>query len=84
MSRKFLTTKEFIQKAKEVHGDKYDYSLVEYTKAKEKVKIICPIHGEFLQRAGAHLQGQRCKKCGTELSIRTKKLIKQKKLKEKE
>jgi hypothetical protein len=54
---------EFIQKAKEVHGDKYDYSKVEYIKAKKKVCIICPIHGEFWQTPDAHLNGSKCPKC---------------------
>jgi len=42
-----MTTEEFISKAKKVHGDKYDYSLVEYVNNKTRVTIICPIHGEF-------------------------------------
>jgi hypothetical protein len=41
------TTQEFINEAKAVHGDKYDYSKVIYIKNIEKVCIICPIHGEF-------------------------------------
>jgi hypothetical protein len=60
---KVLTTETFIKRAKEVHGDKYDYSLVEYTKGKSNVKIICQIHKEFRQIAYSHLQGQGCKKC---------------------
>ena len=55
---------EFILRAKEVHGDKYDYSLVEYKKITDKVKIICPIHGEFIMEARAHYRGQGCPKCG--------------------
>ena len=54
------TTKEFIEKAKQVHGDKYDYSKVEYVRSSEKVCIICPEHGEFWQTPNAHLQGQGC------------------------
>jgi len=54
---------KFIQKAKLIHGDKYDYSLVDYTESKFKVKIICPIHGEFEQRASGHLSGYGCSKC---------------------
>lgn len=38
---------DFINKAREKHGNKYDYSKVEYTDIKTKVCIICPIHGEF-------------------------------------
>jgi superfamily II DNA or RNA helicase len=62
MSRK-LTTEEFIKRAKEVHGDKYDYSKVEYKSAKEKVCIICPLHGEFWQIPSNHLHGYGCPKC---------------------
>ncbi len=42
-----LTTEEFIAKAKAVHGDKYDYSKVDYKGNKDPVIIICPKHGEF-------------------------------------
>lgn len=56
-------TEEFIRKSKEIHGDKYDYSLVEYVNSATKVKIICPIHGVFEQRAEGHLGGYGCKQC---------------------
>ena len=52
---KKVTTQDFILKAHELHGDKYDYSEVEYKSAKEKVKIICPKHGPFWQTPTAHL-----------------------------
>lgn len=57
------TTDKFIQRAKEIHGDKYDYSKVIYKNAKTKVCIICPIHGEFYQVASAHLKGHGCQLC---------------------
>lgn len=57
------STEEFIEKAKIVHGDKYDYSKVDYKSAKEKVCIICPEHGEFWQRATNHLSGFGCPMC---------------------
>lgn len=60
---KTKSTEEFIAKAKSIHGNKYDYSKTEYIKASEKVTIICPEHGEFIQQAEAHLQGQGCPKC---------------------
>ena len=60
------STKEFIEKVKTIHDDKYDYSLVEYKNMKTKVKIICPIHGVFEQQAGNHLGGQRCPSCAKE------------------
>ena len=58
------TQEDFIEKAKEVHGSKYDYSLVDYVDSSTKVKIICPIHGEFEQTPNKHLAGQGCKQCG--------------------
>jgi superfamily II DNA or RNA helicase len=58
-----LNTEKFILKAKEIHGDKYDYSLTDYVKAKEKVKIICSEHGVFEQAATSHLQGRGCSDC---------------------
>lgn len=58
-----LTTEEFIARAKAVHGDKYDYSKVEYVSAKNKVLIICKEHGEFQQTPQKHLAGQGCIKC---------------------
>jgi hypothetical protein len=45
------------------HGNKYDYSLVEYVNLQTNIKIICPIHGEFEQRPCVHLRGEGCKKC---------------------
>ena len=60
------TTDEFIAKAKKIHGDKYDYSKVEYVNNHTKVCIICPEHGEFWQIPSSHLQGKGCPKCGIE------------------
>ena len=62
MGRK-LTREEFIRRAEEVHGKKYDYSKLEYKSGHEKVTIICPIHGEFSQDPFSHLKGVGCKKC---------------------
>lgn len=59
-----LTTNEFIIKAKNIHGDKYDYSLVDYSNSHNKVKIICPKHGEFEQLPYGHLNGFGCSNCG--------------------
>ena len=70
---KKLTTEEFISKAKEVHGNKYDYSKVEYVNNHTKVCIICPKHGEFWQTPNHHLLGHGCSKCKNEAtSLRTK------------
>jgi len=56
-------TSEFIKKAKTIHGDKYDYSEVNYTKAREPVNIICKDHGSFFQIPNNHLNGQGCPWC---------------------
>ena len=58
-------TEQFVEKAKKVHGIKYDYSMVEYEKANEKVIIICRTHGEFQQTPSKHLAGG-CKRCAME------------------
>jgi len=75
------SAEEFIKKAREVHGDKYDYSKVNYINSQTKVCIICPEHGEFWQKPNNHLQGQRCGGChgthklGTESFIEEAKKI---------
>lgn len=61
---KLLTQEEFIKRAKEVHGNKYDYSKAIYTKNATKVCIICPKHGEFWQSPRNHVtMRQGCQKC---------------------
>ena len=57
-------SKEFLEKAKIIHKNKYDYSLVNYTKANSYINIICPIHGIFQQTPNSHLNGTGCPKCG--------------------
>ncbi len=59
-------TEQFIAKAKPVHGDKYDYSLVSYERYALPVKIICPVHGEFEQKPRGHLAGSGCRKCAVD------------------
>ena len=59
-----LSKEQFIEKARQIHSDKYDYSLVEYVNNSTPVKIICPIHGEFMQTPNAHLRKGGCAKCG--------------------
>ena len=62
---KTSTTDEFIQKAKEIHGDTYDYSMVDYKDSQTKVTIVCKIigHGPFEQAPNSHIQGAGCAKC---------------------
>ncbi len=56
-------TSEFIEKSIKIHGDKFDYSKVEYNGSHTKVCIICPEHGEFYQLPSNHLSGKECFKC---------------------
>lgn len=58
-----LTNEVFIERAKEVHGDRFDYSLIDYKNNKTKVKIVCKEHGPFLQNPGNHLNGFGCSRC---------------------
>ena len=53
----------FITNALKIHGDKYDYSKSQYDGSNQKINIICKQHGEFKQRASAHLDDQGCPKC---------------------
>ena len=57
------TIDQFIKESKIVHGDKYDYSLVDYKGSFDRVKIICKEHGIFEQQPSVHLSGHGCKKC---------------------
>ena len=58
-----LTQEEFLKRAREIHGGKYDYSKAKYMGSDTKVIIICPEHGEFLQTPHRHLTGDGCPKC---------------------
>ena len=71
------TKEEFIKKARQIHGDKYNYSKVEYIDSKTKVCIICPEHGEFWQIPSSHLHGNGCRKCGIKISGEKQKLTKE-------
>jgi hypothetical protein len=64
-------TSFYINKFKEIHNDKYDYSKSEITTYHKEILIICPEHGEFYQRASVHLKGHGCPKCS--LKSRSKK-----------
>ena len=58
-----LSNDKFIKMAKKIHGNKYDYSLVEYKNYLTKVAIVCKYHGVFKQNPGNHLKGQNCPGC---------------------
>lgn len=57
------STEQFISDCNIVHENRYDYSCTNYTGVFELVKIICLIHGEFVQRAHDHLNGCGCPSC---------------------
>lgn len=62
---------KWLTKAKEIHGDKYDYSKTKYTGLHNKVTIICPIHGKFNQRAFSHtVQKCGCRQCAQQANSR--------------
>jgi hypothetical protein len=63
---KRLTQQEVIQRFTEIHKGKYDYSNVQYSNSQTKVKIICPIHGSWLQTPSDHFGGHGCLKCDVE------------------
>ena len=70
LESKANSSEQFIEKAKKVHGNFYDYSLVDYKNSFEKITIICPIHGEFLKIPYNHTSNkQGCPKCGKQNSI---------------
>ena len=57
------TTEQFIQRAEEIHGTKYEYNNSVYTSLSNKVEIICKEHGKFIQHAGSHIKGSGCPSC---------------------
>ena len=70
-----MTTETFAQRGRELYGDKYDYSKVEYKGGDVKVCIICPEHGEFWQLPFNHLRGNQCPKCNKYRSISKEEFI---------
>ena len=66
------STDEWVDKAKKIHGDKYDYSKVNYENYETKVCIICSKHGEFWQTPHAHLNGQGCPHCAVNHKLSNK------------
>jgi hypothetical protein len=63
-----LPKEEWFKRAKEKHGDRYDYSLVQYVDYKTKVEIVCQKHGVFVQNPRRHLDTNGCYKCGREIT----------------
>jgi very-short-patch-repair endonuclease len=63
----YLNNFQVIERFKKVHGDKYDYSKVNYKNTLSKVEIGCPVHGKFLQTVVDHFSGSGCPKCAKEI-----------------
>jgi hypothetical protein len=57
------TTEEFVEKSRNTHGDKYEYTFVNYINSKTKVNITCKTHGNFYQNPNSHISGRGCQKC---------------------
>ena len=64
-ANKNVTTEEFIEKSKIIHGNKYDYSKVDYISSHKEIIIICKIHGDFQQKPSNHIACCGCPKCNT-------------------
>ena len=59
-----IKQKTFIEEARNLHGDKYDYSRVSYNRTIDKVIIVCPFHGEFIKEPRKHIgRKEGCPKC---------------------
>lgn len=61
-----ISQEEFIDRAKKIHGNKYDYSHVNYINSSTKINIICKKHGVFKMKPNNHLLNQGCNECGIE------------------
>jgi len=69
MGRRKKTYAEFLRRAREVHGSKYEYPLFsEYTGATMRLAITCAWHGVFVQCVSNHMAGDGCPKCGREIA----------------
>ena len=63
LCRRVVTTESFIAEAKEIYGERYDYSKVAYKNSEHRVMVTCPVHGDFQVYAREHLDGKGCPKC---------------------
>lgn len=72
-SKTKLTTQQFIERAKQIHGDKYDYSKVDYVNSRTPVEIICLQHGSFYQKGNGHINKENgCPRCAVLSQTMTK------------
>lgn len=70
-----ITTEIFIDRARKIHGDFFDYSEVNYKNAYSSITVICPVHGPFQQYPINHLRGHGCKSCVGLERLTTKEFI---------
>ena len=68
LEEKCLTQEQFLEKAKKVHKNKYDFSKSVYTKSDNPIIVTCPIHGDFTTTPHRLLGGCGCPTCGKNLS----------------
>lgn len=73
---KRLTQEEFIERCKEIHGNKYSYDKLYYTNNNNKVEVVCPEHGSFFIRAADFIRGRGCSKCAGVKQSSTEEFIK--------
>lgn len=69
-SKRRYTINKFVDLAKTIHGNRYDYSLVKYINNSSPISIICRVHGEFSQTPNAHMAGHGCRSCGNISALR--------------
>jgi very-short-patch-repair endonuclease len=74
-------TEAWVERARAIHGDKYDYSKARYVSYRSKIIIICPIHGQFQQPFSSHMSGSGCQKCNRYALMDTDEFIRRAKLK---
>jgi hypothetical protein len=75
--KQIWNTDWFVKRSKEVHGEEYDYSKVDYKRNTTKVIIICPTHGEFQTLPSNHARGSICPKCAIKESRKKRLLTKE-------
>lgn len=75
-----VTLEAFIERSNVIHGNKYDYSKVNWTNTKTKVEIICPVHGSFFQKPYKHLEGQGCPDCRKNATVTQEEFIRRAKV----
>ena len=63
MENRRLPTEDFTTRSIKIHGNKYDYSKVDYINNSTEVEIVCPKHGMFFQQPQYHMNGSGCPKC---------------------